>query len=201
MEPNTVKFDEADYTKYVYGTPNYIADELKIWFSRQFDVPGKTTFEIWSDCLAYDWVLFCDLFGGAMKVPSNIYYIPFDICTLFKARGVDPDVNREEFAGITGSKHNALHDAKVIKVCYEKLWYNYNPYLSPEYVHKVLNPPDTDNELEKVLIDHYKGYLVDSALKTIEVCERLEKSVENGEGTITMQTKYNPSGCGKESGD
>jgi hypothetical protein len=77
--------------------------------------------EVWSDCLAYDWVLFCDLFDHAFQIPDNVYYIPFDICTLMKVKGVDPDINREEFAGITGSKHNALHDAKVIKACYDKL--------------------------------------------------------------------------------
>jgi len=77
--------------------------------------------EIWSDCLAYDWVLFCELFGGAFGVPKNVYYIPFDICTLMKIKGVDPDIHRESFAGIQGVKHNALHDARVIKACYEKL--------------------------------------------------------------------------------
>lgn len=77
--------------------------------------------EMWSDCLAYDWVLFNDIFGGAFDLPSKIYYIPFDLCTLFKIKGIDPDVNREEFAGIEGKKHNALHDAKVIKACYDKV--------------------------------------------------------------------------------
>jgi hypothetical protein len=77
--------------------------------------------EIWSDCLAYDWVLFNQIWGGAFEIPKSIYYIPFDICTLMKIKGVDPDINREEFAGITGQKHNALHDARVIKACYEKL--------------------------------------------------------------------------------
>lgn len=76
--------------------------------------------EIWSDCLAYDWVLFCNLFGGAMNIPDNVYYIPFDLATLFKLNGVDPDISREEYAGLTGRKHNALHDAKMIKACYEK---------------------------------------------------------------------------------
>ena len=89
--------------------------DLQEWFSEYESV------EIWSDCLAYDWVLFNDIFGGAFDIPKNIYYIPFDICTLMKVRGVDPDINREEYAGITGSKHNALHDARVIKACYEKL--------------------------------------------------------------------------------
>jgi hypothetical protein len=79
--------------------------------------------EMWSDCLAYDWVLFCQLFGGARYIPKHVYHIPFDICTLFKLKGIDPDVNREEFAEMTegAQKHNALWDAKVIKACYEKL--------------------------------------------------------------------------------
>jgi hypothetical protein len=92
-----------------------IRADLTDWLS-QFD-----SVEMWSDCLAYDWVLFCDLFGGALNIPSNVYYIPFDICTLLKIKGVDPDINREKFAGIQGKKHNALHDAEVIKACYEKL--------------------------------------------------------------------------------
>jgi hypothetical protein len=88
--------------------------------------------EIWSDCLAYDWVLFNQIFGHAFNIPKNVYYIPFDICTLFKAKGIDPDVSREEFAGNmveistaehwgSNPKHNALWDAYVIRQCYNKL--------------------------------------------------------------------------------
>lgn len=93
-----------------------VAEYLTLWLE-SFNEP----IEIWSDCLSYDWVLFNDLFGHAFNIPKNVYYIPFDICTLFKLRDVDPDINREVFAGIEGVKHNALHDAKVIKACYEKL--------------------------------------------------------------------------------
>src|SRR5690606_23282011 len=50
--------------------------------------------EMWSDCLSYDWVLFNNLWGHAFDVPKQIYYIPFDICTLFKIKGVNPDINR-----------------------------------------------------------------------------------------------------------
>jgi len=53
--------------------------------------------------------------------------IPFDICTLMKIKGIDPDINREKFA-LNGkdvpnnvAKHNSLWDAKIIKKCYEKL--------------------------------------------------------------------------------
>jgi hypothetical protein len=79
--------------------------------------------EIWSDCLSYDWVLFNQLFGHAFNIPKNVYYIPFDICTLFKVKGIDPDISREEFSNMKENpqKHNALWDAKVIKRCFELL--------------------------------------------------------------------------------
>jgi hypothetical protein len=97
------------------GDTEEIAKALQAWLA-VFDAV-----EMWSDCLSYDWVLFCQLFGGAFGVPDNVYYIPFDLCTLFKVKGVDPDISREEYAGIAGAKHNALHDAKVIRACVEKL--------------------------------------------------------------------------------
>lgn len=80
--------------------------------------------EIWSDCLSYDWVLFNDIFGHAFNIPDNVCYMPFDICTLFKMKGINPDINREKFANMKskkGNKHNALWDAKVIRECYYKL--------------------------------------------------------------------------------
>ena len=98
---------------------------LKHWISQwmeQFDIV-----EMWSDCLAYDWVLFCHIFGSAFDIPKNIYYIPFDIATLFKERGVDPDISREKFAygeaynEMLAKKHTALWDAQTIKTCFEKL--------------------------------------------------------------------------------
>lgn len=112
----------------VRGTTETIKNELEKWLSY-----FKEGIEIWSDCLAYDWVLFCDIFGGAQNIPENIYYIPFDICTLFKIKDIDPDISREEFTDneilhsystecdIESVKHNSLYDAKVIKACYDKL--------------------------------------------------------------------------------
>jgi hypothetical protein len=79
--------------------------------------------EMWSDCLSYDWGLFCNLWEHVFKMPKCIYYIPFDICTSFRNCGVDPDINREEFCNYNGKikKHNALFDAKIIKACYLEL--------------------------------------------------------------------------------
>lgn len=111
-------YDEParDVNHFHIGTSSEVAFWLCRWLS-QFD-----QVEMWSDCLAYDWVLFNQLWGHAFEIPKNVYYIPFDICTLFLVCGVDPDINREDFAGLKAeAKHNALWDARVIKACYEKL--------------------------------------------------------------------------------
>lgn len=109
--------DHSEHMQYK-GDRKLVSRKLEKWLN---GLVGKEKIEIWSDCLSYDWVLFNQLFGHAFNIPSSVYYIPFDICTLFKIKGVDPDINREEFSGIDGDKHNALHDAKVIKACYDKL--------------------------------------------------------------------------------
>lgn len=109
-----------------YCSMHMLKLKLTAWLSQFEQV------EIWSDCLSYDWVLFNEIFGHAFNIPKNVYYIPFDICTLFKVKGIDPDVSREEFVGdmveisageklSRKNKHNALWDAYVIMACYKKL--------------------------------------------------------------------------------
>lgn len=101
------------------GRTPMIKNRIEKWLSQFEQV------EMWSDCLSYDWVLFNHIFGHAFNIPKNVYYIPFDICTLFKAKGIDPDIHREAFSEMdldgNANKHNALWDAKVIKACYDKL--------------------------------------------------------------------------------
>ena len=101
------------------GKSKHIAILLKKWLE-QFEAV-----EIWSDCLADDWVLFCDLFGGAFDIPKNVFYIPFDICVLFKLKCIDPDISREKFVFGTNvsfpKRHNALWDALIITRCYDEL--------------------------------------------------------------------------------
>lgn len=106
--------------------------ELEKWLSQFEQV------EMWSDCLSYDWVLFNNIFGHAFNIPKNVYYIPFDICTLFKFKGIDTDISREEFAEVKDDyqKHNALWDAKVIKMCYEKLSQRPQQEISDEEIEK-----------------------------------------------------------------
>jgi hypothetical protein len=108
------------------------------------------TFEgivVWADVPAYDWVLFCDLFGGALQLPKNIHYIVRDLATLLEAKGYDVDTDRFALAyggenagakalssdGRVGEgqalaataegllRHNALGDALACRACWEKL--------------------------------------------------------------------------------
>ncbi len=109
------------------GTMEQVKDALTVWL-KQFE-----GVHIWSDCLSYDWVLFCQIFGHAFNIPKNVYYIPFDICPLLLEKVGNADISREEYAqidkepGIKGlKKHNALWDAYVIKACYNKLHQSIN---------------------------------------------------------------------------
>jgi hypothetical protein len=105
----------------VKGNSAFIARHLELWISEYAAV------EIWADCYAWDWILFCELWGGSMNLPKNIFYIPMDLATYFKSQGVDPDVSRFEFVkekliGFSEARqHHALWDAKVERWCYDKL--------------------------------------------------------------------------------
>lgn len=111
----------------ICGSKETVTAALKSWLGSLLK-DDTQRIELWSDCLAYDWVLFCDLFGGALNLPNYIYYIPFDLSTFFKVKGIDPDINREKFLGYSDSenKHNALWDARIIKACYEALGWTVN---------------------------------------------------------------------------
>ena len=112
-------FDDKKWSIEMKGTTDDIRRKLRNWLTQ----PEISQIEMWGDCLAYDWVLFNNMFKTALGIPKYIYYIPFDICTLMKIKGIDPDINRENFADYhtEESKHNALWDAIIIKKCYEKL--------------------------------------------------------------------------------
>ena len=121
---NTNKdYDPYEKNVKVKGTKEVIEQTLSHWLYQFEQV------EMWSDCLAYDWILFNQIWGHAFNIPKNIYYIPFDICTLFKMKNIDPDISREEFVGNiintkhwrSNSKHNALWDAYIIRECYRKV--------------------------------------------------------------------------------
>lgn len=119
------QFDQVKYSTSMRVNMARLKTELTRWLNtfNMFEV------KMVSDCLAYDWVLFNDIFGHAFNIPSFVNYIPKDICTMFEDRNIDPDISREEFISdiggdvepLKGDKHNALYDAEVIKLCYTKL--------------------------------------------------------------------------------
>jgi hypothetical protein len=116
--------NETDDSKHNMGLvahENAIAAGLRAWL--HLISPTPDSIEVWADCLAYDWVLFCALYGRALDIPENVYYIPFDLCTLLLLKNINPDITREQLAELSGDqpKHNALHDARVLKLCVEKL--------------------------------------------------------------------------------
>lgn len=116
---------EGDLTACL-GNSAFVAARLAEWLG-QFPAV-----EMWADCPAWDWVLFCQLFGGALHIPRQIFYLPHDLATLFHCRGLCADTPRAEFAnrmpeGITGQQHNALWDARLAKACHAKLMATTSP--------------------------------------------------------------------------
>ena len=103
------------------SSKSLIVGHLKKWLNEFREV------EIWGDVPVYDWMLFCELFGGSLNLPENVFYSPFDLATLAKIKGMEPDFSRYEFAAKFLSEseqtmqHNALIDAKVECLCYRNL--------------------------------------------------------------------------------
>lgn len=105
---------------YCLGDRAFVRERLESWLGRFARI------EFWADCPAWDWVLFCQLFGGARHLPGHIFYLPQDLATLFQCRGWCPDTPRAAFAGLvpggdTGQPHNALWDARVLRACHARL--------------------------------------------------------------------------------
>jgi len=116
----------------VCGNTDTVRDAFGYWL--RDDLAGEDV-EMWSDVLAYDWVLFNKIFAtyenGYPNLPKQVYYIPFDIATLMKMSGIDPDVTREDVVDLHTptfgdaeergvQKHNSLYDAYIIEA-----WYNH----------------------------------------------------------------------------
>ena len=133
------KNNDSLYSILLCDTKENIKYKLIKWLLNEHIYSNKDI-QIYSDCYAYDWVLFNDLIGenaNALSIPEYIYYIPMDLSTALQIKGIDPDISREEFMGPSGEqylrsikpfsdmkdncKHNSLWDAGVCKFCFDKL--------------------------------------------------------------------------------
>jgi len=138
VEDNVMKYlflnetDISDARSYkVKGPQQEVAAAIQKWleqFPKTLDADGKVqpSIQVWADCYAWDWVLFCELFGGAFEIPPAIHYMTMDLATLFNIKTGKPDTPRfdfvkDEIAAHNWQQHNALYDARVEKLCYEKL--------------------------------------------------------------------------------
>lgn len=102
-----------------YGDSALVRQHLGDWLSTYQQA------EVWADCHAYDWVLLCQLFGGAFQLPKSLFYMPMDLVTLLRLKGIDPDIDRNQLSGLANAvRHNALDDAHLLRACYNKLMDN-----------------------------------------------------------------------------
>lgn len=64
--------------------------------------------------------LFRELVSRALIGPFDGPYPLHELGTLLLAAGVDPDINRAEYAEVERSQHNPLDDARVAAYCWQK---------------------------------------------------------------------------------
>ncbi len=96
----------------IKGNKKEVVTALEKWLN-QFE-----KIQMWADVSHYDWVLFCELFGGALHIPKHIHYMCLDLATLILAKGYNIDKPRIELLAEYGistkiSLHNALSDAQI----------------------------------------------------------------------------------------
>lgn len=108
------------------GIKKQIRNDLLKWLK------GFNSIQFISDVCHYDFVLLIDIFGTAFDLPENICAACHDInqdiaCYYGISEQEAFDKSREEIVmelcghEIEGRKHNALYDAEVIKMIYEKV--------------------------------------------------------------------------------
>lgn len=139
-DPNSssalVKYDSKTRNSFVKGDSSAVLRYFKLWLLELEDVYPYISKRIQfvGDVSHYDFVLLCNLFGGAFSLPENVCPWCHDICQDL----IDPDdgdikdgfdafdFSREEACKFynqgklpAGKKHNALYDAMVIKMIYE----------------------------------------------------------------------------------
>ena len=117
------------------STTHDIKASLTAWISGLSGLlKGEEKMTIWADVGDWDWVLFCELFGGAMNLPGFIDPARGEMSMLFRATGLDAfDTGRMSFSKYTGTgyplalpasgipMHNALWDAFVLRACHQIL--------------------------------------------------------------------------------
>ena len=113
--------DEENKSFTIKQDKQTISDALITWLKQFKDI------EFWGDTLAFDWVLFMDLYfmgEPSRKLPNNFNgYQPYDMATVLKIWYHDPKKNRHLILGLdkNGGQHNALYDAEITMKLHKKI--------------------------------------------------------------------------------
>lgn len=116
---------------YIIGNTDEVRSALIIWLNQFEKIKDKNgniipTLQFWADVPHYDWVLFCELFDGALNIPKQIHYMCLDIATFLYSNGLNYTQVRNEIIDkielpIDYKQHNALSDTRLIKMIFEKI--------------------------------------------------------------------------------
>ena len=121
-------FDPLNFR--IKGDKYEVKTAMKIWLDIILrNKPAGSKILVVGDVMHYDWVLFCEIFGGAFDIPSTILNYPIDASVLFHF--VEGDMEKERYKYVEAElteqeigeykKHHALYDAIILKKCYSKL--------------------------------------------------------------------------------
>jgi len=103
------------FTRTQGGSTDCCADRHAVRAALESWLAQWPAIEIWADCPAWDWVLFCELFGGARRIPGQIDYLPRDFATLLASRGLGAHADRDQWRiDKNANQHNALDDAAAL---------------------------------------------------------------------------------------
>jgi hypothetical protein len=115
---------------------------IKEAIMRFLDVEAFGTPEFWGWCAAYDWVALCQVFGPMMNLPVGWPHYIRDIQQVLDERGIADEMLPQN----TGAAHNALADARYMKV----LWI----WLMRPYTTRIEVTEDGMARM-KARLDHY----------------------------------------------
>jgi len=99
-----------------YEIKNHLIDFMRLYSIR----PAHETHDIYTYYGAYDWVLFCSIFGTMAQLPSGLPFLPIDLKQMMIERNLN-DAWKNVNCPDPFNEHNALVDAKWNKKLYEEI--------------------------------------------------------------------------------
>lgn len=119
------EFDSSKANDWVKENVLPKLDDSSMWKSRaaikqdllDFVVVGDGEIEFWGAWSAYDWVVFCRIFGSMVNLPPGYPYYCNDLIQWMKSLGLA----RVSLPDDPADAHNALSDARWNKAAYDIL--------------------------------------------------------------------------------